>query len=48
MEEETQRLLIELAKKALAEVSQSQGGTELVFNLRDAIRKAEEEMRCTR
>lgn len=48
MEEETQRLLIELAKKALAEVSQSQGGTDLVFRLRDAIRKAEEEMKCTR
>lgn len=48
MEEETQKLLVELAKKALAEVSLHQGGTDLVFSLRDVIRKAEEEMRCTR
>lgn len=48
MTEETQKLLVELAKKALVEVSLRQGGTELVFSLRDAIRKAEEEMKCTR
>lgn len=48
MTEETQRLVLELAKKALAELSVRQGGTDLVFMLRDAIRKAEEESRCTR
>lgn len=48
MTEETKKMLLELAKKALAELSMSQGGTDLVFRLRDAIRKAEEESRCTR
>lgn len=48
MNEDTQKLVLELAKKALAELSMNQGGTDLVFRLRDAIRKAEEETRCTR
>ena len=48
MNEETQDLVLELAKKALAMLSMQQGGTDFVFQLRDAIRKAEEEKKCTR
>jgi hypothetical protein len=41
MEKETGRRLLELSKKALARVSVIEGGTDLVFELRDVIRKAE-------
>jgi hypothetical protein len=41
MEKETGRRLLELARKALARVSVHEGGTDLVFELRDVIRKAE-------
>lgn len=47
MTEETQKKMIELSKKALVLLSVREGGTELVFQLRDIIRKAEEEMKCT-
>lgn len=43
MEKETGRRLLELAKKALTQISIRDGGTDLVFELRDVIRKAEEE-----
>lgn len=43
MEKETARRLLELSKKALAQVSIREGGTDLVFELRDVIRKAETE-----
>jgi hypothetical protein len=41
MEKETGRRLLELSKKVLARVSVIDGGTDLVFELRDVIRKAE-------
>lgn len=45
MEKETGRKLLELSKKVLAQVSIQEGGTDLVFELRDVIRKAESEER---
>lgn len=43
MEKETANRLLELSKKALTLVSIREGGTDLVFELRDVIRKAESE-----
>ena len=43
MEKETARRLLELLK--MAQVSIREGGTDLVFELRDVIRKAESEER---
>jgi hypothetical protein len=43
MEKETGRKLLELSKKALVLISIREGGTDLVFELRDVIRKAESE-----
>lgn len=45
MNEETQRDLIRLAKRALAMVSSKMLDADLVFELRDIIRKAEAEMK---
>lgn len=50
MNEETQRLMLEYAKKALAMLSMQHGGTDFIFEMRDLIRKAESEReeKCTR
>jgi hypothetical protein len=52
MEEETQKELLRLSKQALALVSSRSLDGDLVFDLRDIIRKAESEMKgdkqCTR
>lgn len=45
MNEDTQRDLIRLAKRALAMVSSNMLDGDLVFELRDIIRKAEAEMK---
>jgi hypothetical protein len=52
MNEETQKELLRLSKRALTLVSSRSLDSDLVFELRDIIRKAESEMKgdkkCTR
>lgn len=45
MDEKTQRDILRLSKRALALVSFNRLDESLVFELRDAIRKAEKEMK---
>lgn len=45
MDEDTKKNLLRLSKRALALVSFNRLDVDLVFELRDVIRKAEEEMK---
>ena len=45
MKADTEKRLLELAKKALTMVSIRDGGTNFVFELRDLIRQAEKEVK---